>query len=589
MRVDNLFIIGGEDKSFIHEIIEHSALVFLDKVHGEFDNTFNLIKNFQGQQPLLRSHWLKFQKEVFNKINKNIEKDEEYQYILTNLFFEASPYKTETIFLFFKLHLIVGYIKENNIKNIYLFNVSKDIYLFFRANESCLSVRVVSLSKNKTSFSLKAKVKSHPFASLTYRLSKELKKIVQRLPARKLSSNKCVISYYPGHTVTSEFTSKYYGEVSCLLSKEYAWLFQYVGEDSKLGQENSFLSERMDNFNFIDAYLSLKDLVKIVRNFYKVRSKINPIDIDNIFIFEGVDYLSIFNMDWSKSNANGLLEAIISEVKFNNFFKINSNIKEIIYLLEFQPWESMLNKTAKRYGVLTKGVTHSVVRPNLMNYYHSKHIHTTLYNPSIVGANSESCKKILLDNGFRQDDVMCIEAQRFNYIKTSEKELKVKSLKKSILITTSIDPVETRELLYVFSESRFVFEKIFIKEHPHLPVKSIIETSIKDFPDYELVAGSMTEAFEYADIVFTANSSSVLLESVVEKKITISLLSLSTLPMPAVESAPGLYFVYDSKSLGDLLSQIFSETLDTTACTDHQTVDLFINKDLPLWKRFLEI
>lgn len=589
MYSDKLFIIGGEDRNFINKIDDNSLLVFLDKTTGKFQNTINLLNDFQEKQVLLRDKWLKLQEEVFNKIQPNIEKDDDYKYILTNLFFESSPYKTDDIFLFFKLFLIVSYIKNSNIKKIYLFNVTEDVAAFFHKNEDNLSVSVVNLSPKKKHISLRGRLRSNPLTSLVYRFFIETKKILLNLSPRKVSSKKCVLSYYPGHSFDNGFSSKYFADVTDLLIDDYAWLFLYVGNKSKIKNEDVLLSNNLENHSFIDAYFSFKDFREILSNFSRVRKKISLISYKNIFMFEDVDYSYIFHKDWLISSSDVLLDTLIFEKKIRNFFKVNSDIKEILYLLEFQPWESMLNKIAGEYGVATKGIVHSILRPNLMNFYSPKITHSYFYNPTFIGANCEFAKTIFLKNGYFSNQIFKIEAQRYNNISVNNTGIEKSDLKKSVLIFTSIDPLETKELLSVFAESTIVFDNIFIKEHPHLPVKSIISSSIKDFPDYELVNGSMSDAFEYADIIFTANSTSVLFESVLENKITISLISLSTLPMPAIESASTLYFIYDSNSLDDLLTHFFNEKSYLIPCSADQHVDLFINKDLPLWKHFLKI
>ena len=71
----------------------------------------------------------------------------------------------------------------------------------------------------------------------------------------------------------------------------------------------------------------------------------------------------------------------------------------------------------------------------------------------------------------------------------------------------------------------------------------------------------MSEAFNCSDIVFTANGSSVLLESVISKKQTISVISLSSLPIPAIDKASNLYFVSDVKSLSKILKSLTNDSV----------------------------
>ena len=168
---------------------------------------------------------------------------------------------------------------------------------------------------------------------------------------------------------------------------------------------------------------------------------------------------------------------------------------------------------------------------------------------------------------------------------SSKKRLNKKT---SILISTSINFKETKELLETFFLSNPKFEKVYIKEHPHMPVKQIIDSSFDGFPSYELIMGSVQDAFQYSDIVYVTNSSSVLLESVLSKKHTVSLISLSTLPMPAINNAPNLYFVEDEKSLSTKLNQL-NNSVDLDYSKNDNINDLYLNRDLNLWHKFLKI
>ena len=193
-----------------------------------------------------------------------------------------------------------------------------------------------------------------------------------------------------------------------------------------------------------------------------------------------------------------------------------------------------------------------------MNYYNCKSIQPYIFLPTFVGANSDFSRSLLLKNGFKSFQITKIEAHRFNYllerkIKKNSKYLKQKN---SILIITSIIPQETQELLEIFVSSKVKFDKIYIKEHPLLKVRPIIRSFAKNFPKFKIFQGNVSDAFELVDLVYVANGSSVLLESVIRKKKTVSLISLATLPIPALENAKNLYFVYNSKSLSNVLDRL---------------------------------
>jgi surface carbohydrate biosynthesis protein (TIGR04326 family) len=595
MEADKLYIIGGSDVEFTNKIKEFSNVIFLDKDQDKFKNKLSLIKEFQEKQSDLRVKWLNFQEQVFKKVQTYLDKDEDFSYLLANIFFEASPNKTNLMYKFFKLNIIFDYIKKENIKNIYLYNVPRDIELFFNKNADKLNLSVITLKiykkKQTVKKSFKNLAKKYFIGSLLYHLATEFKKKKQKILPQKSKSNKVVFSYfYPGgQSFEGSFSSKYFEGTSNLINAKYNWLFLYVGNFSKLGKQNELIRNNLTSFGFLDSYFKISDFQKIIINFFKIRKKLKSIKTNDLFIFEGTDYLSLTKSKWVTSMSVSLLDLLIFEKKTLNFFKENSQIDEALYLMEFQPWEQIFNKIAKKYNIKTKGVIHSVVRPNVMNYYHSKTIHKYLNMPSYVGVNSDFCKSLMIKNGFTSEQVLKIEAQRFNYLlKNQNKTNFTKSiLRKTILIITSIIPSETKEMLEFFVSTNVKFEKVYIKEHHLFKVGPIIKSSIKNFPSFEIFNGTVSDAFELTDIVYTANGSSVLLESVVNKKETVSLISLSSLPIPAIDEASNLHFVHDVNSLSKILKRLTTKPIDLVATNESRDY-LYLNNELPLWQDFLK-
>ncbi len=589
MDPSSVYIIGGV-KKISARINSNSKVIFLDKVKKGFENQIFLIKKLQDDSDILRKKFVKLQEHVFTQIQHLAKEDDDYRYILTNLFFEAAPYKSDTVYRFFKLSLIIDYIVENKIKKLYLVNVTEDIANFFINNSQKLSFYVEKVSIKKKNLSLKSQLLRSTLGALLSNLFIEFKKKKNKISTQNSYFKKVVLSSSPGHSFNNGFSSHYFADVSALLNKDYAWLFMYHGDISKLHEESKLIKSEVNSFGFLDSYFSLTNFKEILIDYFRIRKKLKSIKLENLFIFEKVDYLNLIKSDWLMSISTVLINTLIFEKKFKNFFKINSKIEEIIYLMEYQPWEFVLNKVAHKNNVKTKASIHSILRPNFMNYHCSEFIHSFYYIPSYVGANNNLSKARFLENGFNSKQTLKIEAQRYNYlIKNSDMlNQKISKIRKSILISTSTNYKETKELLETFFLSNIVFEKVYIKEHPHMPVRSIIDNSIKGFPPYELVEGSVQNAFKLSDIVYVANSSSVLLESVLSKKHTVSLISLSTLPMPAIDKAPNLYFVEDENSLSNTLTQLTNE-IEIDYTKNAVTNDLYLDKELSLWRKFLKI
>jgi surface carbohydrate biosynthesis protein (TIGR04326 family) len=591
---DNLYIVGGENFIFKNEFDKNSKVIFLDKIYENFQNQFSLLNYFEENQNLLREKWLILQEQVFKKIRTKLDADEDFKYLLCNLFFEASPNKIKSIYQFFKLYTTLEYIKKEKIKNVYLLNISNEVKNFFNSNINNFSFSFKIISSQKKAFSKKKIIekleKKNFIFSIFSSLVNEYKKKKQNIFSKKSQSSKVVFSYYypGGNSFESRFLNRYFEEVSYLLNSKYDWLFQYVGDTSKLNYENNLIKDNVNSFGFLDAYFSFLDFPKIITKFFKIRKKLKSIELNKLFFFENVNYLCLFKSDWLTSVTVLLFKLLVFEKKISNFLINNSKVNEILYLMEFQPWEQILNKVSKKLNIKTKGVIHSIARPNTMNYYHPKIIHPYFYLPSLVGVNSEFSKSLMLKDGFSNNQVMEVEAQRYNYLADIDDKIDnaTPKSKNSILIFTSNIPKETIEMLELFALSKMKFDKIYIKEHHLLPVSSIIKSLNMTFPSYEILNCKASEAFKYSDIVFIANGSSVLLESVIKKKITVSLISLSTLPMPAVEKAENLYFVYDLNSFKEILNKLnFKSTNDISHTVKNDY--LYLNKGLTLWFEFL--
>ena len=100
MKNNHLYIVGGDHSKLLDNIDKDANIIFLDKTDQSFSNHYPLIKIFNEKQNFLRNEWLELQSQVFEKIEPLIKKDEDFNYVLTNLFFEASPYKSVFSFQF---------------------------------------------------------------------------------------------------------------------------------------------------------------------------------------------------------------------------------------------------------------------------------------------------------------------------------------------------------------------------------------------------------------------------------------------------------------------------------------------------------
>lgn len=577
----NLHLIG---KAFNRSIFEARPGYVADYMGThEFSSTsLDLLQTFSRNQTCLTSDFLDFQSKLMCNLDSLPKKFKCFDYLFP--LFEASPYKTQSVFQFLKLRIVLDFIEKNNIGAIYLHSLDRSIVEFFRANKKKLNVDFYEIDTVAKHVGLRNFIKKSPIFSLAFRLGKELSNIQIILPS-EIPGKKVALSYFPGCEIKNGVvTSKYFGAVSKLFDKEYCWLFLSVGKDAKLRSERSLLERSAKNSQlsapfFLDDFFAITDFLAVSFKFLKFRLGL-PINLlSQIFFIEGINYFSLFKNDLDITLADETVKQLIYESKFHNFFR-RSAIKEIIYPLEFQPWELSLNKEAKKFDLVTKAFTHSIVRPNLMNYYYPRSVYDLMPSPSFIGLNSPLLKK-KFDFCGQKTITKSIEAHRFNYLAEAKPDSNAVE-KNSILIVTSIDPKETENLLRLFSGSSLSFDAVYIKEHPSLPVQDIIER-LSFFPDYVVAQGSISQAFKLSSLVLVANSSSVLLEAVITGKQVVTSFSLLTLPMPAV-SDNNVTVVSSAREF----DRFVLEARSSYPGKHISAPPLFLDKNLTFWQEFLD-
>lgn len=580
MNSNTLYIVDDDS----HTIDKNEMVVFLNQDNDKFPNKLPLLEEFSKTQSKLRDELLEFNESILNKLRKYLDKDEDYRYLLSSTVFEKSPYKTNYVYNFFKSSLIVKYIKEYSINNIVISSVNNEIIKFFQ-NYSLENKIICRVNNQQDKFHIKQYITNNSFLSSLYILKREYKKIKLNIQKNKKKNENLVVSYFPNYSFddNNQFYSNYFAEISQSLNKNFDWLFIYVNDINNLKNEEKVLvSKNFNQYEFLDAYISINDLLEVRTKLNNILKKFNQIDLSDLFVFKNTNYYELLIKDWKKFIGFELFDTLIFEKKFKNFFNDREYIN-VLYLLEYQPWEQMLNKTLQNKATTTKSITHSVFRPNLMNYYYTKTIHDYMYTSNIVAANSDFSKKMLLENGYLEDSVKEIEAQRFNYLANIAKELPPE---KNLLIITSIDFNETSTLLRLFSEAiadNNIFDNIFIKPHPFTPIDSIIQ-DLNNFPEFIILNGKMSDALQKASTVFVASSSSSLLESILYGKKTITLFSLDTLPMPSIDNHELLNIVTSSKQL----KKILDEENDYVNMKENDESLLYLNDGYTKWKKILE-
>ena len=108
----NLYICFGKFKSGQINVDNNSDVIFFDQQPDTVKENLSLSYIFLNKEDHFRKKLLEFQNKVFLRIKSNKRVNCRFEYILSNLFFESSPYKTNTTFIFFKLLMVIDIIKS---------------------------------------------------------------------------------------------------------------------------------------------------------------------------------------------------------------------------------------------------------------------------------------------------------------------------------------------------------------------------------------------------------------------------------------------------------------------------------------------
>ena len=171
-------------------------------------------------------------------------------------------------------------------------------------------------------------MKKKKVPSLIFSLLKEYKKKQQKIIPKRKFSRKIVLSYYypGGYTSNQKFSSKYFQDVSSLINDNYEWLFLYQGNISKINEENKKIEANRETYGFLDAYFSYSDFKYVTKKFLKLRKKLGSLSLNNLFLFEGINYLSLTKNEWIKSISISLIDLLIFEKKFLISFRLTPKL-----------------------------------------------------------------------------------------------------------------------------------------------------------------------------------------------------------------------------------------------------------------------
>ncbi len=349
-----------------------------------------------------------------------------------------------------------------------------------------------------------------------------------------------------------------------------------------------------ENHYYLDCYLSFSVLYHVIFNWLRfVWFSLFIKEIKTAFQCpnQTINYWFLIKNDWYSS--------VIGSVAIKNLFRaelINAAMGRIprhnlgLYIYEGQGWEKAFIYAWKQYGHgKLLAVSHTTIR-----YWDLRHFHHALETsdnhsqlntplPDKIAVNGPVPRRILLDSGYSDDQLVSVEALRYlNIVNNihSEPEKKTNNNKYNLLVLGSINKEETEVMLKMISlipDALLEKFKITVKFHPLNKISLSNEHGL----DINVSAEPVNELLACMDMVFGANPTAANLDAYVNNIPVVVYRDKNKLNLSPLAAVKNVRFISNQEQLITSLQSIKKI---------HPGIDqeyFWLNKELPKWKYLL--
>ena len=359
--------------------------------------------------------------------------------------------------------------------------------------------------------------------------------------------------------------------------KEARKYIKYQNEISPFSDEHILLE---NHITYMNVFLSIFLLIN-----YKFKIKYLESNLSRLLLDERFVALTHIRHNFLNSfKSSELFENLINFYTFKNFIsRVNKNSK-IIYLMENQKWEKILNYFCKLKNIKTFGFPHSGVRKMDFRYFlNNKTILESLYLPSHILCHSNDSTAWFKEMNFKNTKLKIVESLRFlkgKYNLSLRKKVISKKLfgEKNCLIFLDIIDLNSSPLLKIMknlNKEKKYFKNIYVKIHPTAN-QNIFRKKYKFCKIIDDI-----NSLKNLDYLITGSNTTSSLFSIYNK-----LPLLIFLRSGYMNSYPDFAkfepnFFYDLESLKKALKKSRQPTFNN--------FDLHINNpEIPRWKKFLK-
>lgn len=404
-------------------------------------------------------------------------------------------------------------------------------------------------------------------------------------------------------SATGKFISNYWTslvEKLVQLNVKSNWLHNYFYQESiptfvraqqLIGRFNQY-SNKIQTHTLIEANLSLSVFIKALKDYFRIYRASSNFSIARLKLRpsgSALDLSPMLKHEWMSSLKGQI--AIVNCLCVSLYEKTFSEIpyqKTGVYIQENQPWEYALIYAWKAAGHGTIiGAPHTTVRYGDLRYFYDRRSYecaakNALPVPDKVAINGPVAKKLYLEWGYPEEQVVEVEALRFLHL-SSNFSARKKIISNGgglhvlvcgdFLATTNYKMLAWLEIAAKFlpPKTHFVF-----KPHPAYTIK------LDAFPSLalEVTESPLPELFMDCDVVFSSNITSAAVDAYYSGIPVVQMLEGTAFNMSPLRNLKGVKYVTNPKELVEALQNVGKHG----EAVNHY---FFLDKKLPRWQKLL--
>ena len=354
------------------------------------------------------------------------------------------------------------------------------------------------------------------------------------------------------------------------------------------------LSGEFSTHKFTQSFISVKLVCRVLKNWMKLLYRSLFLTVHSAFIPCGsrISLWPLLARDWFNGMRGPVaISNLIWIELFDEALKSIPHQTKGLYLCENQAWERAFIYAWHRHGHgQLFAVAHSTIRFWDLRYFNNTK-ETPEFNgiplPDFIALNGMMAKKTLLDTGYNPDNVIEVEALRYQFLNTAPTTSKTQFDRKDsphILILGDYVDAATEELLALINKARPLMRKnltMAVKPHPACKISPELYPNL----DLKVVAESLGEILHDYDLVFSSNMTSASVDAYCAELPVIILLDGRSLNFSPLRGYESIKFVSDAEELILAIESCLEEEK-----VSHDDLSLFfLDDELPRWKVLLNM